>query len=175
MATAFQDAPRQEALTEAAENMRRSIEALGAAIESLQVPVSPQMARGVQATENAWRDMLGEFGFISAEEVGELLGSNAQAASGFAGDRRRSGTLIGIPRKNTFVYPMFQFDASRGIVRPAILKLLAVGKKYGIKPEWLAQWLCAPTGQLHGDRPVDHLDDVDRVVEAAEHHYGVQW
>lgn len=40
-------------------------EALGRAAGALELPVSAQMARGVQAAENAWRDIESEFGMLT--------------------------------------------------------------------------------------------------------------
>lgn len=155
-------------------NMRRSLVALASAATAVRVPVSPQMARGVQATENAWREMDAEFGLLSGAEVADLAGSKARSRTGYASDQRRAGKLLGIRRRNAYLYPGFQFDGT-GRVRPIIPALLSVATRYGVSPEGLAQWLCARTGQLGDQRPVDHLDEQDRVLEAAENHYGVQW
>lgn len=41
--------------------------------------------------------------------------------------------------------------------------------------EGLVQWLCAETGQLDDERPVDHLDNPELVLDAAVHHFGIEW
>ncbi len=174
MSTVFPEASH-DALDQAVINMHRSREALGVAAEALDVPVSVQMARGVQSTENAWRAIESEFSMLSGAEVAALLGSTAKSPTGFATDRRNAGKLLGIKRKNAFLYPGFQFDPRRGEVLPVILELLEIAVKYGRSAEDLAQWLCAGTGQLDDDRPVDRLGEPAVVLEAAENHYGVQW
>lgn len=174
MSTALPERLSAEA-EQAVVNMHRSLAALGAAISAVKVPVSPQMARGVQATENAWREIEAEFGFLTGVEVAGILGSRSSNPTGYATDKRRAGKLIGVRRRNAFVYPGFQFDRAEGQVLPVIPELLKVAKKYDKTAEGLTQWLCAPTGQLDGDRPVDHLIHPERVLEAAENHYGVEW
>jgi hypothetical protein len=175
MSTVFPDAPHDAVIEQAVANMRRSLAALGSAASAIDLPASPQMARGVQATENAWRAMDAEFGLLSGSEVARLLGSKARSAAGFAADRRKAGKLLGIRRRNAFVYPGFQFDLAAGAVLPVIPALLELVARYGKSPEGLAQWLCARTGQLGDERPVDHLHEVERVLEAAGNHYGVEW
>ncbi|MDJ0314071.1 hypothetical protein [Arthrobacter sp. H35-D1] len=174
MSTVFPDAPH-DALDQAVINMHRSREALGLAVEALEVPVSAQMARGVQTTENAWRDIESEFGMLTGTEVAALLGSNAKSATGFATDRRKAGKLLGIKRRNAFLYPAFQVDPRVGEVRPVIPALLEIIERHARSAEDLTQWLCAHTGQLDDDRPVDRLNEPATVLEAAENHYGVQW
>lgn len=43
--------------TVACQQMERSMRLLGEPLESLEQPISPPMATGIVATENAWRDM----------------------------------------------------------------------------------------------------------------------
>lgn len=157
------------------ENLRRSSSALAAVLQHVDggLEASPQMARGVQAAENAWREMEAEFGLFTGKEVADLMGSRSK--NRYATDKRRAGQLIGVRRRNAFRYPGFQFDRAEGKILPVIPELLKIARKYDKSPEGLAQWLYAPTGQLDGDRPVDHLHEPDRVLEAAENHYGVEW
>lgn len=155
-------------------NMHRSLTALGASVAALQVSASPQMARGLQATENAWREMESEFGLLTGRQVAELMGSRSRTPTGYATDQPKAGKILGIRRRNAYLYPGFQFTPE-GAVLPVIPKLLKVAAKYDKSSEGLGQWLCAPTGQLDGERPVDHLGDGCRVIEAAENHYGVEW
>ncbi len=175
MSIAFNHAPHDAAIEQAIVNSRRSIQVLGAAAAALDVPVSPQMARGVQATENAWREMEREFGLLSGTHIAAELGSRAKSGTGFATDRRHARQLLGIRRRNAYLYPGFQIDRTNGTVLPVIPLLLELINRLGKSDEGLAQWLCVPTGQLDGDRPVDHLRDRDVVLRAAERHFGVEW
>jgi hypothetical protein len=133
------------------------------------------MARDVQATENAWREIDLEFGLLTGAEIARVLGSRAKSGTGFATDRRHARQLLGIRRRNAFVYPGFQVDRVNGTVLAAIPLLLQLTERLGKTDEGLAQWLCARTAQLNGDRPVDRLRDGALVVGAAERHFGVQW
>lgn len=151
-----------------------------AMVQFMPVPPMPriqgrQPLRGVQGTENAWRAMDAEFGLLTGTEVADLMGSRARSRAGFASDRRKAGKLLGIRRRNTYLYPGFQFDRATGKVLPVIPALLDIAAQYEKSPEGLAQWLCSRTGQLSDGRPVDHLSELERVLEAAENHYGVQW
>lgn len=156
-----------------ADTIEQSLKAARIAAESVVPYVSPQMASGVQATENAWRDMALEHGMLTSREVAELLGSDAKNPSDFVADQRSRGKIIGVPRRNALRYPGYQFR--NGEVLPAISRLIEVANQYGVPLPELAQWICIPTRQLGGERPVDHLDEVERVVAAADGHYGVQW
>ncbi|PYI65871.1 hypothetical protein CVV68_16750 [Arthrobacter livingstonensis] len=175
MSTAFTEAAHVAALEQAVVNMHRSLEVLGAAAAALDVPVSPQMARGIQVTENAWRAMEQEFGLHAGSVVAKLLGSTARSMTGFANDRRNAGKLLGIRRRNVYLYPGFQFDRVTGAVLPVIPKLLLLADRLGVSHEGLALWLCDRTGQLHDDRPVDHLQEPDLILAATENHFGVEW
>jgi hypothetical protein len=165
----------RETLDSALVNLHRSMEALRPALASLAQPINPEIVAGLQSTENAWRAIEAEFGMLTGNEVAELLGSKAQGRSSYAADKRKAGKLIGIRRRNALVYPGFQFDRSAGKVREAIPALVAVIREYERTEEDLAQWLCDPSGYLGGDRPVDHLNEPERVLAAAEGHYGVEW
>jgi hypothetical protein len=128
-----------------------------------------------KSTDNAWRSMEVEFGFLNGNHVAELLGSHARGRSSYAADKRRAGQLIGIKRHNALLYPGFQFDSSGGRIRAAIPQLIAVIRTYGRSEEDLAQWLCDPSGYFGGGRPVDYLSKPAEVVAAAQGHYGVEW
>ncbi|SDR07000.1 hypothetical protein SAMN04489742_3780 [Arthrobacter crystallopoietes] len=156
-------------------NLHRSLDAIRPALASLPLPVSPEVMAGMQATENAWRAMEAEFGMLTGSQVGELLGSRASGRSSYPSGKRKAGKLIGVRRRNAVVYPGFQFDQDVGRIRDVIPGLIAVIRKHGRTEEDLAQWLCNPSGYLDGDRPVDHLGEPERVLGAAEGHYGVEW
>lgn len=101
-----------------------------------------------------------------AQEVADLLGP-AKDARGFTRRLRRSSQVVALKHANTFVYPRFQFDFDRRVVRPVVAQvnrhLLASKDPWGALAWWLAE-------QPRWDRrrPVDHPDDVNLVslVEA---------
>lgn len=156
-------------------NMHRSLDALRPALASVATPYSPELAQGLAATENAWRDMEAEFGLLTAQEVAERCGSRAKGRSSLAHDKRRAGQLFGISRLNATLFPGFQIDQT-GTIRPVIARLVSIIKEHGRTEEDLAQWMCLPSGYLDDARPVDLLGQQDdAVVAAAEGHFGVQW
>lgn len=156
-------------------NMHRSIDALRPALASVATPYSPELAQGLAATENAWRDMEAEFGLLTAQQVAERCGSRAKGRSSLAHDKRRAGQLFGIARLNATLFPGFQIDPT-GTIRPVIARLVKIIKERGRTEEDLAQWMCLPSGYLDDARPVDLLGQQDdAIVAAAEGHFGVQW
>ncbi|WP_026819157.1 hypothetical protein [Arthrobacter castelli] len=167
------DAARNDTLEAGLRTMHASLAALGPAIASVQVPVPPQMARGVQARENGWRRIEHEFRLLTAPQVADLLGSQSSNRNAYAADRRKKGQLLGVRRRNAYLYPGFQFDGAS--IHPLIPELIKIADRHHVEPGDLAQWLCLKTRQLAGDRPVDHLNERERVINAATRHFGVQW
>ncbi|WP_442545230.1 hypothetical protein ACSBOX_06010 [Arthrobacter sp. KN11-1C] len=156
-------------------NVRAGVHALGAAMATSPVAVSPQTARSLQAAENIWRSIEREFGMLSSMEVAELLGSrkpNRSLASGL----RNDGTIVGIMRGNAYRFPGFQFDADKGAVVPAMPKLIALAREDGRSDEGLVYWLTSPSSLFHEqDRPVDHLHEEEQVLAAARDQFEGTW
>lgn len=136
--------------------------------------ISPQMARAVQATKNVWRSMATEFGLLFDWEVSEAVAQSAGSQKS-AADQRSAGNLLAVKRGAALRYPGFQIDRDTGTIRPVIRHLLQVAKDAGRSEEYLALWMVSPTGYLHGDRPVDQLDDPEALVAAARQAFNVQW
>jgi hypothetical protein len=161
--------------SEALDNLQRSIHALGTAMASNPAPASPQLARSLQAAENAWRRIEVEFGMYSSLEVGGILGArkpNRNAAS----EKRSSGQLIGVLRGNSYRYPGFQFDRNRGGILPVVPKLIAAARENGRSDEDLVYWLISPSAYFPElDRPVDHIREEDRLLAAAKDQFEASW
>lgn len=151
------------------------VHALGAAMATTPVPVSPQTARSLQAAENIWRSIAREFGMPTSVEVAELLGSrkpNRSMASGL----RNEGSIVGIMRGNSYRFPGFQFDADKAAVVTAMPKLIALARENERSDEDLVFWLTSPSSFFHEqDRPVDHLHEEDRVLGAARDQFEGTW
>lgn len=143
-------------------------------LANLPAAVPPAASRAAQATENAWRAMQDEFGLLTAVEVAAQAGASRSNRT-YASDQRRRGRLLGIKRRNAYLYPGFQFDPDSTSVRPVIGPLLASAALHERSSESVALWLTSPTTYLDGDRPVDHIDDADQVLAAAEGAWGVEW
>ncbi|MDJ0356247.1 hypothetical protein [Paenarthrobacter sp. PH39-S1] len=84
-------------LLQMAENMARSVEALGPALAAVDVAVSPQLAAVMQETENTWREMDAEFGLLTSNEVSAAVGSKSPNRS-WASEQRSAGRLLAINR-----------------------------------------------------------------------------
>lgn len=157
-----------------AHNMADGIAALGPALAEIETPVSPQLARSLAATENAWRMLEAEFGLLSSREVSELVGSSSPNRS-YASDQRSKGKLIAVRRPGGLRYPGYQFDRTEHVIRPVMADLIRIAREAGRSEASVALWMVIPTGYLDGDRPVDQLSDPDKVVEAAQQSFNVQW
>lgn len=155
------------------ERTTRNVRALGEAIHVAQAPLSPALARSVQAEQNLYDDIEREFGLLTSAEAGHRMGSRSSALRNAATSARRDGRLVALRRGSYWLFPGFQFDAEG--VRPVITDLLALAEKHGRSETGLIQWLCSPTTYLGGARPVDVLDDPDRVLEVASQAFGIQW
>lgn len=157
-----------------AHNMADGIAALGPALAEIDTPVSPQLARSLAATENAWRALEAEFGLLSSREVSALVGSRSPNRS-YASEQRSKGKLIAVKRPGGLRYPGYQFDRSEHAIRPVMADLIRVAEEAGRSEASLALWMTMPSGYLDGARPVDQLSDPDKVVEAAEQSFNVEW
>ena len=61
-------------------------------------------------------------------------------------------------------------------VKPLIEPLLALAVEKGWNQEDVVLWLCSPTSHFRDEsRPVDHLDEVEAVLEVASRAWGVKW
>lgn len=154
--------------------MLQSVEALGPALSEIPAETSPQLARSLQATENAWRKMDHEFGLLSSLEVSERVGSRRPNRS-YASDQHAKGRLIAVKRPGGLRYPGFQIDHREQQIRPVMEDLMRVARSAEISETSLALWMCSPTGYLEGARPVDRLDQPQGVVEAARQAFNVEW
>ncbi|WP_024793259.1 hypothetical protein [Tomitella biformata] len=163
------------ALQRAVENTLRSVLALGVAVQAVDAPTTPQIARAVQATENRWRAIESEFGLLNSTDVARLLGSRASNTRSFTADQRKAGRVLGIRRGKSYLYPGFQFDAN-GVVQTAIPTILRLAADADWSAESTAMWLCSPSGWLADRRPVDLLaTEPDAVLAAARAKFNTQW
>ncbi|MFD0046998.1 hypothetical protein ACFVGV_17590 [Pseudarthrobacter scleromae] len=157
-----------------AHNMAAGIAALGPALAEIETPVSPQLARSLAATENAWRKLEAEFGLLSSREVSELVGSRSPNRS-YASEQRSKGKLLAVKRPGGLRYPGYQFDRTEHAIRPVMADLIRVASEAERSEASVALWMTLPSGYLDGARPVDQLSDPDKVVEAAQQSFNVQW
>lgn len=156
-------------------NIQLSMRIVGAAMASTPARISPELAMSIQETENAWREIEEEFGFVSSVEAASLLGSKKGNRT-VASDRRTAGKILGVLRGNSYRYPRFQFDQARGGVWPVIPEVIALAHANGWTDEDLLLWFCAPTAFFpEEDRPVDHMSEPTRVLAAAKDEFEDRW
>lgn len=155
------------------ESIRRSVAALGDALQALNIDLSPSMVKAVAQQVRRREALAAEFGLLTSAEAGERMGSRAVAKRNAAAAARSEGRLVALKHGRYFLYPGFQFD-EQGI-RPVIAELKAVADEYGWDEASLIAWIMSPTTYLGGKRPVDVLDDRDLVVKTARDDMGVVW
>lgn len=92
---------------------------------------------------------------VNAEDAGELLGSTSCTnRRQYANKYRENGTLLGVPVKNRYLYPVFQFDPEKcalNAVVGRVNKLLDARKD----PWGVASWWVTPKESLDGRCPAD--------------------
>lgn len=134
-----------------------------------QPEVSPQLERSRQKTREAWAEMDAEFGLLTIGEVAGLLGVNLAKVK----ELRDADTLIAVNHEDEYLYPGFQF--LEGKVNPVMPDLIAEAKDSGRTESGLALWMFIPTGYLDGKRPVDILDEPDKLLLTARSSFNVEW
>lgn len=160
-------------VTEVSQQTLRSVTALGRAIHAAHVPASAPLARAVQAEQNLYDQIDREFGLLTSTQAGRQLGSRSAAPRNSAIAARRDGRLVAIQRGTYLLFPAFQFDQHGA--RAVMAQLIDLARQHERTETGLVQWCCAPTTYLDGQRPVDVLDDPERVTAAAAAAFGVQW
>lgn len=136
--------------------------------------VDPAMARAVQATENAWRAVESEFGLLSSSEVDILLGAR-NADQAYAAELRKRGELLSTLRKNSYVFPGFQLDHNVGVVRDWVAPLLTLAERNERSAADVIMWMMSPTTYFDGNRPADHVNDAERLLDVAERAWSIEW
>lgn len=129
-------------------------------------------SRSARAACARWRAIELEFGLLTGAEVEALLGPSWPPAGCLAAERR----ILGVATKaGRVLYPGFQFDREARSVRPVIAEVARISLDAGWKDRHILQWLCAPNGYLHGERPVDILNDRERLLAAADADLEALW
>jgi|SRR5690625_518280 len=155
------------------EQTRRNVAALGSAIHAATLTASPSLARAVQAQQNMYDSMAAEFGLLTSAEAADRMGSRAVARRNAAAAARRAGKLVAVRRGRYLMYPGFQFDSAG--IRIVIAELVAIASEHDWDEISLITWLIAPTTYLDGQRPVDIIDEPDRLVVLAREAFGISW
>lgn len=128
--------------------------------------VSHPLAMGLRAAEILWRNVSAEFGLLTATELSLRIGDGTPDP-GMVNGLFREGRLIALHRAGQVLFPGFQIQRGTGIVWTAIRDLRQTAGSVGRSDQSLISWLVTPSGYLGGARPVDLLDDPERVLGAA--------
>lgn len=134
--------------------------------------VDPATARAAQATENVWREVADDFGLLKSGEVSAILGASKNNRE-FVSIRRDRGELLGVVRNNGYLYPGFQFDRSTGAIRSWVKPLLELAIERNQSASDVLFWMMSPTTYFNGDRPADHVEDGDRLIDVARRAWSV--
>lgn len=129
------------------------------------------MALGLANTEVAFQNIQAADGMYSTAEMAAILNlDEATVTAMLAADE-----LLGITWNDEVRFPGVQLDRDSREVRPFAKPLMEAAKKLGYSPRDLTLWLYGPTTYLDGSRPVDHIDQAERIVEAFQASAGVEW
>lgn len=122
-----------------------------------------QARRNAEARER----FLADHGALTAEEVAELAGSKAANRRQTAHRWRAAGAVFAVAHHDQLLFPAFQFDADAGRPWPQVAEALSRLPR-GLDGWALALWWDTPR-LVDGDwlRPVEVLDDPQRLVAAA--------
>ena len=145
-----------------------------AALAKLDTVVSPATARSLQATENVWRYIESRYNMLTSTEIAEALSAKGANRS-YASHLRKTNRLLGVQRRNAYVFPDFQLDTVTGRVHDCIPALLALTEAAEWSAEELTIWLCTPSGLFGSDAPVKHIAETDRILAAATSATTVEW
>lgn len=120
--------------------------------------------------ENKMHDQISEeFGFLTVEEVVNLLGIKKP----YQGVEEYRDGMIWVNVNWKAMFPRFQFSETGP--KPVIKELITLGDKYHRTRSGLVYWMMSPTTYLAGKRPVDVIDDSQTLLNVAESSFGVEW
>lgn len=95
---------------------------------------------------------------LAASAVSVLLGSRSKNPRQYANKLRLRGEIVGVPHRNQYLYPAFQFDADAHAVWPAAREInVLLGA--ASDPWGVASWWIGPSGFLGGRAPKDLLGE----------------
>ncbi|CAN7572155.1 DUF2384 domain-containing protein [Arthrobacter sp. LjRoot78] len=127
-------------------------------------PVPGQETSSREAAEAMWRFVHAEFGLLTSQEMALQLGIADPD------DVRRlysEGRLVAIHRGGRVLYPGFQIDPESRTILPVFHDLLRAAEEAVRHESAMISWLVRPSSSLDGARPVDLLDDPERILAEA--------
>jgi hypothetical protein len=137
-------------------------------------PPSPAVLLQARRNAEARRDLLFEFGALTAAQLADARQASTANPSALASRWRKEGRIFGVTyrdatkRAKTY-FPAFQFDDH---LQPldAVARVLEVFAPHPMTEWEIALWFTTPSGWLDDRRPADLLhEDPGAVVASAEH------
>ncbi|TFC25171.1 hypothetical protein E3O25_14325 [Cryobacterium sp. TMT1-3] len=83
--------------------------------------------------------------------------------------------LIALIWREEIVFPGCQFGPDRNHIESFVLPLVSAAADLDFSGFGLTFWLYTPTTYFGGDRPLSHLDEPERLVEAFIAHASIEW
>lgn len=151
---------------------REAITAATQALETVEEFLSPQMARSIQARINFIREIGRDYGLLTAFAVRKDLDIDLKDPM---------PRMFGIVYRREMLYPAFLFEPSpdkpgKQRVKAVVAELAKLADKYEWDGEDVAFWLVSPTTLFAGDaKPVEYMNDPEKVLSAFENSAGVVW
>lgn len=151
---------------------REAIAAARQALETVEKFVSPQIARSIQAQINFIREIGRDYGLLTGYTVRVALDIDSKDPM---------PRMFGIVYCREMLYPAFLFEPSpdrpgKQRIKPVVAELAKLADEYEWDGEDVAFWLASPTSWLAGGaKPLEYLDDAEKVLGAFRDSAGVQW
>jgi hypothetical protein len=149
-----------------------AIHAATLALETVQEFVSPAIARSIQARINFIREIGRDYGLLTGYTVREALDIDS---------KHPMPRMFGITYCREMLYPAFLFEPSPNLpgkqrVKPVVTELVKLADEYEWDDEDVALWLASPTTFFAGDgKPVDYMDDTDKILAAFKDSADARW
>ena len=112
-------------------------------------------------TEGEAKQLIYRQPMLSASAVGTLLGTSASSnRRKYANTLRQQSKILGLPSKNSYVYPAFQLHAARRCLHQPVTevnrRMDALRDPFGV-----ASWWLTPSERLGGRAPFELLGTAD--------------
>ena len=126
----------------------RKDKAVQQALESAPTVIGPATLTALRAREAAWRDIEHRYGYLTAQDIGDLAGSRSKNRTEYASARLREGKLAAVRRAGRLLFPAFQFERSTGHPITELAAILDVFHAADWDDESILLWFTAPNGRL---------------------------
>jgi hypothetical protein len=158
---AQQDMARTQLVSDLVEALSRAtfkqlaVDQVALAQSAMQVEAQAELAR--------------EFGLWTAAEVADLGASTADNRSAMASRWEKEGQIFAVVADGQRRFPGFQLDPRSSFrPRPIVGDVVSMLRDAGYEGWEIALWWTTRLGALADQRPVDRLDDVDSLLQAAQ-------